>query len=215
MSTTHYNFNSTTPETENLIDALMSKMTLGEKVGQMVQVHIHDGNVKEIEERLRKGQVGSILTLYGVENINHAQKIAVEESRLGIPIILGNDVIHGYRTIFPIPLAEACTWDPDLVEEATKIAAEEASANGVDWTFAPMVDICRDPRGQKLEKITTPPTYLKELFEILFYLLLKLHLRKVLEPQCQLLTTSMGFPPAVIHLLYAKSYARNGSLMVL
>ena len=86
-----------------------------------------------------------MLTVYGASEINRLQRIATEESRLGIPLLIGNDVIHGYRTIFPIPLAESCTWDPGLVQEAARIAAEEASADGTDWTFAPMVDICRDP----------------------------------------------------------------------
>jgi beta-glucosidase len=125
-------------------------MTLEEKVGQTMQVHIHEGNRKEMIERIRKGQVGSVLTIYGIDNINAVQKVAIEESRLKIPIIFGNDVIHGYRTIFPIPLAESCTWDLDLIEESARIAAEEATANGVNWTFAPMVDICRDPRWGRI-----------------------------------------------------------------
>ena len=150
MSTAHHNFNETKPEIEKLVEELLSKMTLEEKVGQMIQVHLNQENLEEMEKRLRKGKIGSILTLYGVDKINRAQKIAVEGTRLGIPLIIGNDVIHGYRTIFPIPLAESCTWDPNLVEEASRIAAEEASANGVDWTFAPMVDICRDPRWGRI-----------------------------------------------------------------
>jgi beta-glucosidase len=144
------NFNNLTPEINSSVTKLLSTMTLEEKVGQMTQIHIHDGNYEEMIDRIRKGQVGSVLSVYGVENINNFQKIAIEESRLGIPIIFGNDVIHGYRTIFPIPIAEACTWDPELVEEAARIAAEEASANGVNWTFAPMVDICRDPRWGRI-----------------------------------------------------------------
>ncbi len=103
MSSSHYNFNSTLPEIEAKIDTILAKMTLDEKVGQTIQVHIHEGNQKEMLEHIKNGQVGSVLTIYGIDNINAVQKVAIKESRLGIPIIFGNDVIHGYRTIFPIP----------------------------------------------------------------------------------------------------------------
>jgi beta-glucosidase len=125
-------------------------MTLAEKVGQMAQIKMDRLGWAEGEERIRRGQAGSVLTIYGVSTINRLQRIAVEESRLGIPLLVGNDVIHGYRTIFPIPLAESCTWDPGLVQQAARIAAEEAAADGTDWTFAPMVDICRDPRWGRI-----------------------------------------------------------------
>ncbi len=160
MTPNHYNFNQTTPQIEERVDALLAKMTLEEKVGQMMQIHIHEGNRAEMEERIRQGQVGSILSLYGVKDTNHAQRIAVEESRLGIPLIFGNDVIHGYRTIFPIPLAESCTWEPALLQEAARIAAEEASANGVDWNFAPMVDVCREPRWGRIAEGAGEDVYL-------------------------------------------------------
>jgi beta-glucosidase len=132
------------------VDAILAQMTLEEKVGQMAQIHVASLGQSEGEERIRRGQVGSVLTVYGAGEINRLQRIAVTESRLGIPLLVGNDVIHGYRTIFPIPLAESCTWDPNLVEEAARIAAEEASADGIDWTFAPMVDVCRDPRWGRI-----------------------------------------------------------------
>ncbi|UCC65302.1 MAG: glycoside hydrolase family 3 C-terminal domain-containing protein [Anaerolineae bacterium] len=146
----HLNFNRTDPEIEGRVSDLLVGMTLEEKVGQMVQIHMEQLGPGEGEARIRRGQVGSVLTIYGAAKINRLQRIAVEESRLGIPLLIGNDVIHGYRTIFPIPLAESCTWDPDLVEEAARIAAEEASADGTDWTFAPMVDICHDPRWGRI-----------------------------------------------------------------
>ncbi len=149
MKQTH-NFNTTTPEIEAKIDALLAQMTLQEKVGQTVQMHIHDGNKAEMTERLKNGQIGSILTIFEVEKINWAQKIAVEESRLGIPLLVGADVIHGLRTIFPIPLANACTWDPELIEAAAHIYAEEAIAQGIHWSFAPMIDITRDPRWGRI-----------------------------------------------------------------
>ena len=133
-------------EHEARIEQILAEMTLAEKVGQMTQIKMERLGWPEGEERIRRGQVGSVLTIYGASKINRLQRLAVEESRLGIPLLIGNDVIHGYRTIFPIPLAESCTWDPGLVQEAARIAAEEASADGTDWTFAPMVDICRDPR---------------------------------------------------------------------
>jgi beta-glucosidase len=136
--------------TEVRIDEFLSQMTLEEKVGQMVQISIRDMTPGEGEERIRRGQAGSVLTVYGAKETNRLQKIAVEESRLSIPLIIGNDVIHGYRTIFPIPLAESCTWEPGLAQETARIAAEEATAHGTNWTFAPMVDICRDPRWGRI-----------------------------------------------------------------
>jgi len=150
MPKKYHNFNTTTPEIEANVDKLLAIMTLAEKVGQTMQININEHNQTAQMVRIRNGQVGSVLSIYGVKNINVVQKVAIEESRLGIPILIGCDVIHGYRTIFPIPLAESCTWDPDLVEEAAHIAAEESIYNGIHWTFAPMVDICRDPRWGRI-----------------------------------------------------------------
>jgi beta-glucosidase len=138
------------PVMDERVEEILSRMTLEEKVGQMTQISVESLGPTEGENRIRRGQAGSVLTFYGATEINRLQRIAVEESRLGIPLLIGNDVIHGYRTIFPIPLAESCTWDPNLVEEAARIAAEEASADGTDWTFAPMVDVCRDPRWGRI-----------------------------------------------------------------
>ena len=159
MTAKHYNFNEIDPTIEKRVDDLMVQMTLREKVLQMSQICIEKMPDEVFNERVRQG-VGSALNSYGVERINSWQKIATEETRLGIPLLVGNDVIHGYRTIFPIPLAESCTWDPDLLEEAALIAAEEASSNGVDWTFAPMVDICRDARWGRIAEGAGEDPYL-------------------------------------------------------
>ncbi|MBN1261975.1 MAG: beta-glucosidase BglX [Anaerolineae bacterium] len=123
-------------------------MTLEEKVGQLVQINL--GWREDTDDWVREGRVGSILSLTDTQEINRLQRIAVEESRLGIPLLIGNDVIHGYRTVFPIPLAESCTWEPALLERASRVAADEAAASGTDWIFAPMVDICRDPRWGRI-----------------------------------------------------------------
>ncbi|OQA94846.1 MAG: Periplasmic beta-glucosidase precursor [Chloroflexi bacterium ADurb.Bin222] len=148
MDFTSFDFNTPSPEIEAKVAALLAQMTLEEKVGQLVQANLHWRD--DLEDLIRQGQVGSLLSLHGAEQINHFQRLAVEESRLGIPLIVGFDVIHGLRTVFPIPLAEACTWDPDLVGQAARVAAVEASAVGIDWIFAPMVDIARDPRWGRI-----------------------------------------------------------------
>ena len=134
------------------VEALLSRMTVAEKVGQLVQVAggrqrapnslIDDGE----RERIRQGRVGSYLNVAGAAETREVQRIAMEESRLGIPLLLGADVIHGYRTIFPVPLAMAASWDPAVEAGAARIAAIEASAAGLNWTFAPMIDVARDPR---------------------------------------------------------------------
>jgi beta-glucosidase len=129
------------------VNTLLSKMSLAEKVGQMAQL---GPVVSNIESIISSGAVGSILGIFDPHESNKLQKIAIEETRLGIPLLIGLDVIHGFRTIFPIPLAAACSWHTELVEESAAIAAEEATANGVDWTYAPMVDICRDPRWGRI-----------------------------------------------------------------
>ncbi len=133
------------------VSALLRQMTLEEKIGQLTQIPggIMPSAVKP-EERLRKGEAGSILWLTDTASINQLQHVAVEESRLHIPVLFGLDVIHGYRTSFPVPLAMAASWDPSLVEQAQTIAAREASAAGIRWTFGPMVDIARDPRWGRI-----------------------------------------------------------------
>lgn len=130
------------------VEQMLTRMTLVEKVGQLVQVT--PDRTPGLDDRIRAGGIGSILSFTDLPRINHYRRLAVEESRLGIPLIVGNDVIHGYRTTFPIPLAQSCTWDPLLVEQAARVAAEEASADGTDWIFAPMVDVARDPRWGRI-----------------------------------------------------------------
>ncbi len=129
------------------VEDLLRRMTLEEKVGQMCQ---YSGFSESFEPLVKEGKIGSFLNVPGAENSNRIQKIAVEQSRLGIPLIFGLDVIHGYSTIFPIPLGWTSSWDPDLVKKAASIAAKEASSEGVHWTFAPMVDIARDPRWGRI-----------------------------------------------------------------
>ena len=138
------------------IDALLDQMTLDEKIGQLVQRM--GGRSKALNSRLgpdelekvRRGEVGSYLHVAGAEPLRGLQRVAVEESRLGIPLLFSMDVVHGYRTIFPVPLAMAASWDPDTAERHARIAATEASAAGLHWTFAPMVDIARDPRWGRI-----------------------------------------------------------------
>lgn len=136
-------------EVERQIDQLLAKMTLAEKIGQMNQVSA-GGDVSRYAESLRNGQVGSILNEVDPARINEFQRIAVEESRLGIPLLVGRDVIHGFHTVFPIPLGLAATFDPELVEEGARVAAAEAVAQGIRWTFSPMLDIARDPRWGRM-----------------------------------------------------------------
>ncbi len=157
---THLNFNQLDPAIEAKVEALLDQMTLSEKVGQMIQVHVGRFPKEEVLSRIRTGKVGSVLTIYGADKINELQRTAVTESRLGIPILLGNDVIHGYRTIFPIPLAESCSWNLPLMEQTARIAAEEASADGTDWTFAPMVDVARDARWGRVAEGAGEDTFL-------------------------------------------------------
>lgn len=142
---------------DKFIDNLMGKMTLQEKIGQLnlpVSGEIVTGQAKssDVAGKIRKGQVGGLFNVKGVDNIREVQKIAVEQSRLKIPLLFGMDVIHGYETVFPIPLALSCSWDMEAIEESARIAAKESSADGICWTFSPMVDICRDPRWGRMSE---------------------------------------------------------------
>lgn len=157
-------------EIEQKITDLLEQMTLSEKAGQLTQLgpsmvggfdldaYMDDPDPEVFksakrdyhDDWIREGVIGSFLGVQGADEINRLQKIAVEESRLGIPLIFGLDVIHGYRTMFPIPLAEACSWEPELARKTTEVAAREAYAAGINWTFAPMVDIARDPRWGRI-----------------------------------------------------------------
>ncbi|MFD0990520.1 beta-glucosidase BglX [Mariniflexile jejuense] len=163
-------------ETSNLNDAiekkvseLLSKMTLEEKIGQMNQYNgfwdvtgptPSSGDASKKYEHLKKGYVGSMLNVTGVDEVRAVQKIAVEETRLGIPLIIGFDVIHGYETLSPIPLAEAASWDLEAIKKSAQVAAKEASAAGINWTFAPMVDISRDARWGRVMEGAGEDTYL-------------------------------------------------------
>lgn len=156
---------SSNKEMDAFIDDLMSKMTLTEKIGQLnlpVTGEIVTGQAKSsnVAERIRRGEVGGLFNLKGVERIREVQKQAVEDSRLGIPLLFGMDVIHGYETIFPIPLGLSCTWNMDAIEQSARIAAVEASADGISWTFSPMVDICRDARWGRIAEGSGEDPYL-------------------------------------------------------
>ena len=152
--------------TDRQIDSLIAVMTLEEKLGQLNQLgggwdstgvnHINPDHARMV----REGRVGSFLNVLGAAHTREVQQLAVEQSRLRIPLIFGYDVIHGYRTTFPIPLAEACSWDPDLARATAHAAAQEASAYGVHWTFAPMVDIARDPRWGRIAEGSGEDPYL-------------------------------------------------------
>jgi beta-glucosidase len=134
---------------------LVAQMTLAEKIGQMSQFN---GGGDDLRQLTREGRGGSVLNEVNVEEINELQRIAMQESRLGIPLLIGRDVIHGFKTIFPIPLGQAASWDPALVERGAAIAAVEAASSGINWTFAPMIDISRDPRwGRIAESLGEDP----------------------------------------------------------
>jgi beta-glucosidase len=150
---------------EKRVEALLGRMTLEEKLGQLAQYRgewsdtgpkVPEGG----EEEIRTGKVGSFLGVHGAEYTRQMQELAVEESRLQVPLLFAQDVIHGFRTIFPMPIAEACSWDPQAVEKAARIAAIEASAHGLHWTFAPVCDIARDPRWGRVAEGAGEDPYL-------------------------------------------------------
>jgi len=142
------------------IDSLLVRMTLDEKLGQLNLLSVDNRPNEEQLALVRQGKVGGFLNLTGAAATREAQRVAVTESRLKVPLLLGHDVIHGYRTIFPIPLAEAASWDPEAVEAAARVAGREAAAAGVNWTFAPMVDIARDPRWGRIAEGSGEDPYL-------------------------------------------------------
>lgn len=143
------------------IDSLLALMTIEEKIGQMVQVNFGD-----LDSLIKKGSVGSVLNVVDVDEINRLQKIAIEESRLGIPILFARDVVHGFKTILPIPLGQAATWNTELIEKGARIAAIEARSSGIRWTFAPMVDVSRDPRWGRIAESFGEDTYLTSLLGV-------------------------------------------------
>jgi beta-glucosidase len=137
------------------IDTLLASMRLEEKIGQLNMVAASrvvtgPGELHDLQEGIRTGRIGNLLNLWGVDETRAVQRLAVEESRLGIPLLMGLDVIHGHHTIFPVSLAEACQFAPDLWEKAARVAAEEAAEDGVALTFAPMLDVARDPRWGRI-----------------------------------------------------------------
>jgi beta-glucosidase len=147
------------------VDSVLSLMTLEEKIGQLTLFTsdydvtgpvMREGYVEDI----KSGRVGAIFNAFGAEYTLKLQKIAVEETRLGIPLLFGYDVIHGHRTIFPIPLGEAASWDLDYIQKASRIAAIEASSEGLHWTFAPMIDIAPDPRWGRIAESAGEDPYL-------------------------------------------------------
>src|SRR5213596_2240195 len=151
------------PALERRIDSLLARMTLEEKLGQLNLPSVDERPTPAQLESVRKGLVGGFHNLTGAAATRETQRVAVTESRLHIPLLLGYDVIHGYRTIFPIPLAEAASWDFEAVEAAAHVAAREAAAAGVNWTFAPMVDIARDPRWGRIAEGSGEDPYLGSL----------------------------------------------------
>lgn len=149
------------PDLERRVNELLSRMTLEEKLGQMSQsTDMRTPISDQIKAQIRSGRWGSFLNAGSPADRAEAQRIAMKESRLGIPLLFGRDVIHGYRTIFPIPLGESASWDPALITEAARIAAGEASKEGIRWTFAPMIDIARDPRWGRIAESLGEDPYL-------------------------------------------------------
>lgn len=143
------------------VSALLAEMTLDEKIGQLNLVNGHSGHIPDwMRHQLASGQIGAILNEVDVHTVNELQAIAVYDSRLGIPLLMGRDVIHGFKTVFPIPLGQAASWNPALVEAGAQISALEAASTGVNWTFAPMIDIGRDPRWGRVAETLGEDSYL-------------------------------------------------------
>ena len=145
--------------TEKKVESLLSRMTLEEKIGQMNQITSY-GNIEDMSSLIKKGEVGSILNEVDPVRINALQRVAMEESRLGIPLLIARDVIHGFKTIFPIPLGQAASFNPQIAKDGALVAAIEASSVGIRWTFAPMIDIARDPRWGRIAEGCGEDTYL-------------------------------------------------------
>src|SRR5215216_4109904 len=150
----HASHTQSTRDVEQRVNALLAQMTLEEKLGQLQQLDGEgNGNFRpEHLDLIRKGLLGSTLNVRGARRTNEVQRVAMTESRLKIPVLFGFDVIHGYRTIFPIPLGEASSFDPSMAERSAAVAAQEANNAGLRWTFAPMVDIARDPRWGRISE---------------------------------------------------------------
>ncbi|MDX1571214.1 MAG: glycoside hydrolase family 3 N-terminal domain-containing protein, partial [Xanthomonadales bacterium] len=152
---------------ESRINELLGRMTLDEKIGQMRQIHAdHDELPADLRSEIAAGRVGSLINAVNPEMTNEAQRVAREESRLGIPLLIGRDVIHGFRTIYPIPLGLAATFDPSLVEATARAAGEEAASKGINWTFAPMIDVTRDPRWGRIAESPGEDPYLASVLAV-------------------------------------------------
>src|SRR6478609_3518292 len=150
---------------DEFVAELLSKMTLEEKLGQLNlptsgDITTGQANSSDIAKNIEQGKVGGLFNIKSVKKIKDVQRIAVEKSRLKIPLLFGMDVIHGYETTFPIPLGLSCTWDMKLIERSAQIAAQEASADGINWTFSPMVDVSRDPRWGRVSEGSGEDPYL-------------------------------------------------------
>src|SRR5689334_6828230 len=148
------------PASAQNLDSLLARMTLEEKLGQLNLLSAGGRASPQQMDLVRAGKLGGLFNVIGAENTTPVQRIAVTESRLKIPLLFGLDVIHGYRTIFPIPLAEAGTFDPDAAEATARAAGQEAAAFGINWTYAPMVDIARDPRWGRIAEGSGEDPYL-------------------------------------------------------
>ena len=153
------------PSMERKIEELVSKMTLQEKIGQMNQL-TGMGLSSNMKESVRSGKVGTILNELDVKVVNELQRIAVEESRLHIPLVIARDVIHGFKTIFPIPLGQAASWNPQIAEIGARVAAVEASSTGIRWTFTPMIDVSRDPRWGRMAESCGEDPYLTSVMGV-------------------------------------------------
>lgn len=152
---------------EERVDRLLSQMTLAEKIGQLAQVNAAEGKISgDLRVAIKAGMVGSVLNAVDVVAVNELQRIAVKESRLGIPLLMGRDVIHGFKTVLPIPLGQAAAWNPDLVQQGAHMAALEAAASGVNWTFAPMIDVSRDPRWGRIAESFGEDPYLASVLGV-------------------------------------------------
>ena len=152
---------------ERRVGELLGKMTIAEKVGQMSQVDVaEESDLAGLRDAVREGRVGALLNEVDVRSVNELQRIAVRESRLGIPLLNGRDVIHGFRTVLPIPLGQAATWNPELVREGARMAALEAATAGVNWTFSPMIDISRDPRWGRIAESFGEDTHLSSVLGV-------------------------------------------------
>ncbi len=150
---------------EKKVEALLSKMSLEEKIGQMNQISSY-GNLEDMAALIKKGEVGSILNEVDPARVNALQRVAMEESHLGIPLLMARDVIHGFKTIFPIPLGQAASFDPQVAHDGARIAAIEAASVGIRWTFAPMIDIARDPRWGRIAEGCGEDTYLTSVMGV-------------------------------------------------